>query len=307
MFSDVPISSVYYKAAEFCSKKGIINGTGGGKFSPNDKIIVEHWCIMLTRAFAANAANPVNECYSRGWINTVTVQYPESQMCREILYESAFKAFRVDTYGQKIMDVAVKIGVCTKLDKPTDIMNRGEAILTIYKLMNSNAEVQKPKIVTDVNLINVDGCDTSDFVSELNKIPMEIIAKFKAQGWKYSIDSRHTLGYNSPNVNCSGVTEYSSKTLYVTVPGATLHEFGHFLQAQINKYALIETIFVREGKTSKFLSNYSTTNSSEFFAEAFAYFINNKNNQKMMEPMRAYLPATYAFFTLLEFNDWSQF
>lgn len=306
MFSDVPITSKYYKAAQYCETKKIINGTGNGKFSPNNDIIVEHWCIMLMRASMTATTNPVTDCYRRGWINTITVQMPQSSMCREILYESAFKAFRFETYGLKTMDAAVKIGLCEKKDKPTDIMSRGEAIYTIYKLSTNDVKIDKPQIVKDVNLVNYDGENTDNFIAELNKIPQEIIADFKSAGWSYHIDYAYTSRFNSKNINCSGVTQYSERTIYVAVPQATLHEFGHFLNHRMSKPTIIQELFNREGSKSKFLSDYSNTNSEEFFAEAFAYYINNKNNSSMIEVMKRYLPYTYAYLTLLEFNGWKK-
>lgn len=53
------------------------------------------------------------------------------------------------------------------------------------------------------------------------------------------------------------------------------------------------------------MSEYATTNASEFFAEVFELYILKSNRGQTLEHMQELLPDVYAFMVRLDENGWS--
>ena len=53
-FSDVSSSAWYYDVVKECASRGIVNGVGDGKFTPDDQLTSAQFITMLTRTFYAN-------------------------------------------------------------------------------------------------------------------------------------------------------------------------------------------------------------------------------------------------------------
>lgn len=52
------------------------------------------------------------------------------------------------------------------------------------------------------------------------------------------------------------------------------------------------------------LQDYAATNSREYFAEYFAFWIENHENERKMEQLRTVSPETYEYFLSLEAGGW---
>ena len=80
-----------------------------------------------------------------------------------------------------------------------------------------------------------------------------------------------------------------------------IHEFGHFLDCALGFPAVHKELFAEEaGRSNRFLRDYALTNSREYFAEYFAYFIRYSDNEAKSERMKQLTPRTYAYFADLE-------
>ena len=98
--------------------------------------------------------------------------------------------------------------------------------------------------------------------------------------------------------SCTGATVYSSKRIYVSEAGATLHEFGHFLDYVLQRPSENERFFEREAAAaSAFLR--------EYFAEYFAYYLTHSGQEKKVEQMKRLTPETFAYFSALSEAGWA--
>ena len=53
------------------------------------------------------------------------------------------------------------------------------------------------------------------------------------------------------------------------------------------------------------LGDYSTTNSKEYFAEFFEYWINWSGHESRMRTLQEVAPDTYSYFLALESGGWT--
>ena len=105
------------------------------------------------------------------------------------------------------------------------------------------------------------------------------------------------------NMSCIGATNYSQKTIYLSEAGATLHEFGHFLDWTLGIPAEHEQLYLAEAQNSG-LRDYAKTNAREYFADCFDDWITHGSNSEMMEHLRKNAPQTWIYFEALEKNNW---
>lgn len=105
------------------------------------------------------------------------------------------------------------------------------------------------------------------------------------------------------NMSCIGATNYSQKTIYLSEAGATLHEFGHFLDWTLGIPAKHQRLYLAEAQNSG-LRDYAKTNAREYFADCFDYWIAYSGSEKRMETFRNAAPQTWAYFEALEKNNW---
>lgn len=56
---------------------------------------------------------------------------------------------------------------------------------------------------------------------------------------------------------------------------------------------------------SAFLREYALTNSREYFAEYFAYYLTHSDHEEKVEQMRQLTPETFAYFSALSEAGWN--
>ena len=154
-----------------------------------------------------------------------------------------------------------------------------------------------------VTLVNAAGVNVNDFLLELRKVPRPILKAFNAAGWTYRIDFDY-MGELSDrlNMSCIGAADYGRKNIYVSKASATLHEFGHFLDSQLGFPAEHERLYQAEAQNSG-LRNYAKTNSREYFADCFVYWIIYSGSKRRMETFQNVAPQTYAYMEKLAVNN----
>ena len=107
-------------------------------------------------------------------------------------------------------------------------------------------------------------------------------------------------------LSCIGLTLYSEKRIYVPTASSTIHEFGHFLDWALGFPSEHEALYREEAQSARtVLREYATTNSHEYFADCFAFWIRNSDDDGQMERLNTAAPKTYAYFSELEAHDWS--
>lgn len=329
-FSDIPADSGWYEAVTYLADHEITYGTGNQCYSPNELITVRQWASMLCRAFENYDLDFYDSevfgdtsilcCYREGWLTENAMEAPDSHMCRSALLQSAFRAAGIPVYDSalypggeelspydNVLRVGKELALCGQDSAALELMTRGEAAQILYQLLTCEYEIEKPPMVSAVFLYNQEGVDLNPYLVELDRVPAPILRAFERSEWKYVIDYSYLRDFSRQRgMTCIGVTSYSTREIYVSDYTATIHEFGHFLDQVLRFPAEHETLFRAEAHSSlAVLRDYAATDSSEYFAEYFAYWIANRENADKMARLEAASPETYEYFTLLETNGWT--
>lgn len=122
-FSDVASGAWYAKEVEAAANAGIINGTGNGKFAPEDQITREQIATMIYRALE----------YKQGKITTVPA----------ISFTDASK---ISAYAKNAVAVAASKGIVKGSENkfnPADKATREQVAVMIYRLLETLGEMSK--------------------------------------------------------------------------------------------------------------------------------------------------------------------
>ena len=330
-YSDVPPGSACYEAVTYLAEQGITSGTGGNCYSPEDLITVRQWAVMLCRAYLPDTLPTasyeslgdacVRQCYREGWVTESAVLSRDSRMCRGALLQSALAAADIPVYdyslypgGSKlsaydnVLRIGTESGLCQPDSGALDLMTRGDAAQVLYQLLTSEYEVEAPPLATAVFLYNKEGADLNPYLVEIQKIPASILETFEQTGWEYVIDFDYLWDFSQERgMSCIGVASYSTREIYVSAPSSTIHEFGHFLDWTLDFPAYHEELYKAEAQSAAdaVLRDYSATNSHEYFADAFAFWIQNRDHEEQMKQLKEAAPETYAYLAGLESSGWS--
>ena len=314
-FDDVPETADCYESVMYLAEHEITQGTGNGCFSPDAPVTVRQWVMMLCRAYDVKiegsswgdlSQSAVEQSYRKGWLNETALSAPNIQLCRGALLKSAFAAAKIPVYdsvlytgGVSLPDYenCIRIGkelqLCGKEDDANEIVTRGEAVRLLHAILTRTFTVEAP--AAPVTLVNAAGVNANDFLLELRKVPKQILDAFNAAGWTYRIDFEY-MGELSDqlNMSCIGATNYSRKTIYISEAGATLHEFGHFLDGQMGFPSEHERLYLVEAQNSG-LRDYAKTNAREYFADCFAYWVKYAENANAISLLQECAPLTFRY------------
>ena len=200
----------------------------------------------------------------------------------------------------------MEFGLCEDTCAGTDIITRGEAANLLYALLTGEFTVAPPPILETIPLNNKEGVHLNSYLLELQKIPEPIRQAFAERGWQYTIDYEYLARLSEErNMSCIGATNYGSRQITVSSAGATVHEFGHFLDELMGFPSQAEGFYQEEsGTAAALLRPYALTNEREYFADCFVYWLTYRDNSKKMAALQSAAPRTYAYFFMREENDW---
>ena len=196
-----------------------------------------------------------------------------------------------------------ELQLCPADATASELVTRGESAQLLHAILTQSFTVEAPP--APVTLENPTGVHTNDFLLELRRVPESILAAFNEAGWTYRIDFDFMADLSDRlDMSCIGATSYGTKTIYVSDAKATIHEFGHFLDGVLGFPAEHERLYLAEAQKSG-LRDYAKTNSREYFADCFVYWITYSGNEKHMETFRSAAPKTYAYMEKILADDWS--
>lgn len=325
-FDDVPETADCYESVMYLAEHKITQGTGNGCFSPDAPVTTSQWSVMLCRAYGVETngstwselrQNAVEQSYRKGWLDETALSAPRSPMCRSVLVESAFAAADVPVYdstlyeggaslstADNILRVGRELGLCSDDADTNALVTRGDAAIILHVVLTQSFRIEEPPV--PVTLVNAAGVNINDYLLALRQVPEPVLAAFNATGWTYRIDFDYISELSKQlDMSCIGATDYSQKTIYLSEASATLHEFGHFLDWMLGFPAEHEQLFRAEAAAAP-LRNYAKTDSREYFADCFSYYITYGSNSEMMEHLRKNMPQTCAYFEKLGKGGWSR-
>lgn len=325
-FDDVPESADCYESVMYLAEHEITQGTGKGCFSPDAPVTVRQWAMMLCRAYDVKvegsswsdlSQSAVEQSYRKGWLNETALSAPNIQLCRGVLLKSAFAAAKIPVYDSVLYaggvslpnhENCIRIGkelqLCGEANTANEIVTRRDAAMLLHAILPRAFTVEAPP--APVALVNAAGVNINDYLLALRQVPEPMLAAFNAAGWTYRIDFDYISELSKQlNMSCIGATDYSQKTIYLSEASATLHEFGHFLDWMLGFPAEHEQLFRAEAAAAP-LRNYAKTDSREYFADCFSYYITYGSNSEMMEHLRKNMPQTCAYFEKLGKGGWSR-
>lgn len=329
-FADVTPDSLWSEGINYVAEEGISVGTGNNCFSPDLAITGRQWAVMVCRALdkqpdpqhaTAFGAAEVRLGYDEGWLGLYGMLEPDIRMSRGSMYESAFRAFGVPIYSYELfedgttmatrencMRIAKELGICPEGGASNDIMTRGETAQLVYLLSTKEYQVAEPPIMSEMQIVNVHGLNLNSFLLEIEEVPELIRKKFAELGWRYIVDYDAITRFSEElGLNCIGVCSYSDKAIFVSDSSATIHEFGHFIHRVVGFPPEFDAIYERESQnTLSLLRDYSLTNSKEYFADCFKYWVENQADDGRMDLLRHAAPETYAYFSRLASNGWAK-
>ena len=221
-FYDVTSNTPLYECTTYLSERGITNGTGNGRFSPEAPITTSQWAIMLCRAYGVEtngnswselSRSAVEQSYRRGWLSETAIFTLNTQLCRGTLYKSAFAAAGIPVYDSVLYEdrvalpdyencirIGKELQLCGEGDDANEIVTRGETAKLLHAILTKTFTVEAP--ATPVTLVNAAGVNVNDFLLELRKVPKPILDAFNAAGWTYRIDFDY-IGELSGQLNIS--------------------------------------------------------------------------------------------------------
>lgn len=322
-FTDVDRSSKFSECISYLADKGIMSGTAPGKFSPDSYITVKQFAVAMCRAYGIETAgntweevsrDALMKAYEKGWVSSGVFYADNMNLCRESALESTLIAAKVPVYSSALYDnqdtafssdimrTAANLGLCSSTASPSDLVTRGEAGYFIYKTLTEKYTVDAPK--PPVNMVNSANVNANDYLLKLKGLPEEVIKDFNEQGWTFKIDFDYPaqLG-RERGLSCIGVTSYSKKAIFVSDASAIWHEFGHYIEGRLTFPAKHTELFIREAQNS-ILRDYAKSNSNEYFADCFEYYLKNKDNAKNIDLFKSKAPMTYQYLQELEACGW---
>ena len=284
------------------------------------------WADMLCRSVepAMSLSAPVGrssaeKAFRNEWLSLESVVRPDTNVCREVLYQSAFRAFRVDVYSselyphsmplspwENIMRVAGELGIVCYGKDGAELVTRDEAEDLLKQLAATDIELVAPPIASQISIENKDGALLNPYLLELRKIPEPILEQFQQLGWKITLDRDYLMQLGQDrDMSYIGVTVYLGKSIYISDPSALIHEMGHFVHGMLSFPESFERLFMLENKSAvEILGEYASTSSREYFAEYFAFWVQCQNSTQKMEYLAQASPETYRYFEEMEGNHW---
>ena len=287
----------------------------------DDPITVRQWAAMLCGAYldTPSESGCVSEAYRRGWLPVTAVAAPESGLCRGALYQSVFAAAGLHIYDSTLypggkalsayencLRVGAELSLCPAGTEPMELVTRDEAAALLELLLTRELHIREPPMLTEFPIQNPNEVNLNDYLLELRRIPEPILRAFADSGWTYAVDFRHLASLSRRyGKSCTGAADYDGKHIYISAAGATVHEFGHFLDSMLGFPSGRSSFYEAEaGAASAFLRTYAGTSCREYFADYFAYYIDNRGNAEKAAQMERLTPETFAFFSGLEADGW---
>ena len=170
------------------------------------------------------------------------------------------------------------------------------------KVIAAQKEESEPQITLNNGWVSTEGNVPQYLINKLNDrlglIPSKLMDMFTSKGYKiiltsYSIGLKHC--HPAENISIAGLFEPNEKIIYISaresaINGATLHEFGHFIDVELLGFNSQKSDFVNIFNLEKdsfqvdSADGWYKTTSAEYFAEVFQETILNPSRCQSSAP-----------------------
>ena len=209
------------------------------------------------------------------------------------------------------LEIALRVGraleLCPEGASPSEEMTRGDAAVLLHTLLTQTLEVATPPLLNELDIQAESSADLNRFLLEINRVPAPILQAFCAAGWEFHVAPAYMQAYSERRgTDYGGLTVYAEKRIYVSASVSVIHEFGHFLAWELGFPPEHDALYCAEQESARtVLRDYAVTNSQEYFADYFSFWIRNSDDKSEMERLKAATPQTYAYFAALEACGWT--
>lgn len=273
----------------------------------DDPVTAQGWAVMLCSAdgfSGADAESCLTHAFRNGWISLCAVTEPGVFLCRMSACESALAFAGITARelplprAEAVMKAAAEAGLCSADAAPFEIITQSEAELILQRLRDVRPCVSRSFMGITVN--NPGGGDITPFLIMLERIPAPLLERFHSKGWIFSVDHGHLRALSEKlGMPCAGATDLSCRQIFVSEARAVFHEFGHFLHSELGFPKEVLRLYRLESASAVFLGEYARENHLEYFAEYFAFLLENRSDADALERMAELTPRTFRFFKQL--------
>lgn len=147
--------------------------------------------------------------------------------------------------SENALCIGKEIGMCENNVNALDIMTFGDAAKLLLDVLTNHAPAHRR--CGYYPSVGLNRCR-----KELNRVPRSIQNAFERLGWEYIIGYSILEKYGEKyDKNCTGITSYGTEQLYVSSSLFMVHEFGHFLNQQLQFPELHESLFHEEAQSAR--------------------------------------------------------
>lgn len=311
-FADVPVTHKYYESVAFCRDRQIVAGVGNNFFAPDAPLTGFQFCTMLCRAYFPDEVieNPVMRCYEEDWVDMSVLLDPDCEMSFHSVFDVLLRIEGIPNYYYDSIESAIRAGMIEASDVP-DVFAFVTRAQATYYLQNSvvrDYELAMPELFTYLNTEVEEGYGDVAGASRpyLEMLPQEVLDAWHDSGYKLIFGYHDIAEYIAENGGASITGLYSTGRLTIASYLSTIHEFGHFVYRENHLESAFDPFYSQyRDVIGAGVSEYATTNASEFFAEVFELYILKSNRGQTLEHMQELLPDVYAFMVRLDENGWS--
>ena len=319
-YLDVPEDHPCKEAIDSATELGIVNGVGGGKFSPDREVTLNEYATMFFRIFRPEALENVAfsesgyELLRHSYIDYT--DYVDGRVLQSMVYKTLANIKPCSPYPKWFFDGSNPVPATAQdpiylwqqaglfdVVENTSPVTRAEALSALLYAYNNTPvqEVDESLMPVDIYLEDPAFWKARNItLYQLTKIPQKYIDEFNKQGWSYYIVEDVEDYRPSLDLDVAGLCVYGEKRRYLTAhcifefADTPTHEFCHFIHHSDDAgFLLKQTIYQLENeKAATVIGDYCTTNSSEFFAE-FASTMLLKEGSREYAALQEKCPLTF--------------
>ena len=326
-FPDIAQSSFAYEAAEYLREESIMFGSSNGYFYPLEKITGDDFGTVVFRLLYPGEALGGNESdtyldylYQEEVITSTEFKMlTKDSVTWQIIWRVLLPSLGVYPYPNELYPEYGEILICDNIyadmqvaaieaglaDVSTTcnaVPSRGDFAVFLYRLMAGKYtpldEMDFPNIPDELLQYGENWQARNAVIRAYDNLPTRLITRFLDNGWELCYDGLHEEF--PEHEDAVGMTDFSNRKIYLdtNVSEETVyHEFGHFLEYTLGIEDKSNHCYMNESsRAEELLGSYAMTNCKEYFAEAYAYWMNPDNDRtelKEVAPETAALLETY--------------